>query len=96
LLQPATPIEPRLFSFSHRRPNRAAELYKHHVGVARILEMPSGVSSQAASSIAAAKAKASRMRCASDCQRCAPKKMADITTPAMVIEAMAPELNGQK
>ena len=56
--------------------------------------MPSGVSSHAEVMQAAAKPKAA-VRCASDCHRCAPKKMDDVTTPAMVIGAIAPELKGQ-
>src|SRR5271169_3280852 len=73
----------------------APALARHQVGVARIFEMPSGASSPAAASIATAKARANSILSRSRSQRCAPRKIVEVTTPAIVIEAHAPELNGQ-
>src|SRR5271166_1293998 len=67
----------------------APALARHQVGVARIFEMPSGASSHAAISVAAAKASARSIFSRSRCQRCMPRKIVEVTTPAIVIEAGA-------
>src|ERR1700719_928035 len=72
----------------------APTLARHQVGVARIFEMPSGASSHAESSANPAKAHASSIRCASEFHLCRPRKMVEVTTPAMVMEAEAPEPKG--
>src|SRR5882757_3697489 len=70
-------------------------VHRAHVGVARIFEMPSGASSQPATKHTTPIRRASWIFCHGVFQRCSPRKIEDVTTPAMIRLGRAPLPKGQ-
>src|ERR1700721_1003818 len=70
-------------------------VHSAHVGVARIFEIPSGASSQPATNKTTATSRANWIFCHGVFQGCSPRKMSDVTAPAMTRLGIAPLPKGQ-
>src|SRR5580704_15320602 len=79
-----------------KRRMAAPTLYNDQVGVARILEMPSGVTATPARSVSSAKPAAMPTEKRDVGRWPAPRKRIEVTTPAIMMQAIAPLPKGQK
>src|SRR6266567_3201331 len=79
-----------------KRKMAAPTLYNDQVGVARILEMPSGVRAAPARRVSSAKPAAMPMENRGEGRWPVPRKRMDVTTPAIMMQANAPLPKGQK